>query len=518
MVDPPISFLSLPPAVRRDVYILAGLKRICPLVIRREQPASGQPQQQDDPPIPGAHGVSRADCRYKRLLRGNWSAVYQYQPDCSCPGLPKQLLLVSKAVYNDARAILYGENKFAVRAHKARDLDVLKTLSGRSIQEMTCLMLRLNCWPCPRGHDLANLAHGRCMVCNAPTSTSDYPLVAGRSSEAEDMLQAWAKVCAVLTSQVRAGRLCLTLICDVDDIDTAERVVKPLFGIPRLKSCTIRLGRRRDEKLRSLARVTSLKLTDTYQHAGPGSSRISFASLPPEIRLRILRFTHLGEWGSFSGKHTGLLIEEQTLVQRVGPARKPLKMCCHCCSFTKKDCCCPVRYAAYSDSCQCRVLPLETLRVSRQMNMDASEILYSTNTFVFRGAFADTLRFLRSLRPSTLKLFRRICLALMDNQSRNWSKREENWSAIIRLIRDNFCLSALTITVDASCDEETAMWADEDDDLLAEMRQTYVDISRVVKDMLVGLKSYRLILGIDQDRYHRILSVDKELASLLEAP
>jgi hypothetical protein len=105
---------------------------------------------------------------------------------------------------------------------------------------------------------------------------------------------------------------------------------------------------------------------------------------------------------------------------------------------------------------------------------------------------------------------------LVDNESGYWSIREEAWTALVRLIRDNFCLSALTITVDASCDEEIAMWADDDEELLTEMRKTYVGISRVVKDMLVGLRGYHLVLGVDQERYHHILGVDKELASLLE--
>jgi hypothetical protein len=499
MSVPPASLLSLPFSIRRDIYILAGLSRLCPLAIVQEQSVSTPSQQHRDFPIPGVRATSRPNCRYKRFLLGLWAGVYQSEPDCFCPEIPKQLLLVSKAVYNETHDILYRENSFLVRAHEAKDLAVLKTLSSHSIHVMTRLMVRLNCWPCRRGHDPANFTLGRCLVCQTPMSTSDSPLRAG-NSETEDMAQSWAEVCIMLESNVTVGRLRLTFICDVDDIEIAKRIIRPLEKIPRLKSCGIRLGRNRNDELRSLARTTSLKLTAANQPAEHSSSRISFSSLPLEIRLRILEFTHLGKEGSFSRSYTKLVIEKRTLVQREGPPNKILrKMCCNACNFTKKDCCCPLRYAAYSPSCRCRVLPLELLLVSRQMDMDASKVLYATNTFIFRDSFSSTCSFLESLRLSTLKLFRRITFAFEPNQTGNWSSHEEAWTSLIQFIRNNFSLSTLVVTIDASCDEETAMWADENDATMNAMRDTYIGATRVIKNLLFGLRGYHLEVAVHNE-------------------
>lgn len=513
MAVPAASFLGLPASIRREIYILAGLSKLCPLAIVE---ADSGPERYKEPPLPGSIPRnpyvpgSRYECRYKRLLIGRLDAIYRSGPDCLCPDMPKQLLLVNKAIYNETHAILYGENGFVVRAHKAKDLDVLRSLSGRSINMMTSLMVRLNSWPCPRGHDQTNFKVGKCILCKTPTlSISDPPLRTGNSSS-EDMAQAWEEVCRILASNVAAGQLGLTLICDVDNIDIAKRILQPLEKIPQLKSCAIRLGRNRNDELRSLASTASLKLTAANQLAEQPSFRKSFSDLPAEIRLRILEFTHLGKQGDFSTKdhklHNGIVIEKKTMVVRPDPRQLILtKMCCNACTFTKLDCCCPLRYAAYSPTCQCRVLPLELLLVSRQMDMDASEILYSTNTFVFRQSFDDTLSFLQSLRPSTLKLFRRITFQLEATQTGNWSVQQEAWSSLIRFIGSSFSVSKLVVTINPFEDDETAMWADEDPRVADAMHDTYVGVARVVKDLLSGLRGY-----------HMNLVVHSELASSLE--
>lgn len=507
------SFLSLPYSIRREIYILAGLSRFCPFAIITEQEASSratppQHQHQWPPPPPGIQRRSWRDCIYPKLAFGHSGRVSDSEPGCYCPKIPKQLLLVSKAVYNDTCDILYGENSFIVRAHEAKALNILKSLSIHAIHVMRYLMVRLNCWPCRRGHHRANFSRRLCMTCQTPIASSDCPLRTG-DSESEDMVQSWFEVCQILESNLVAGRLTLSFICDVDDMEIAKRILEPLENIPRLRSCDIRLGRKRNDDLRSLARKTCLKLTAANQLPEHGSSHVSFADLPREIRLRILEFTHLGKHGH-PRHYTKLAIEKKTLVQREGGHNLILqKMCCNACNFTKKDCCCPLRYAAYSASCQCRILPLELMLVSRQMDIDASEILYSTNTFVFRDAFDSTLGFLQSLRPNTLRLLRHVAFALEPSQTGNWSLQEEAWNSLIRFVRDNFSVSSLIVTIDAECDGETALWADQNPDTLNAMHETYVGVTRVVKDLLFGLRGYYLELIVD-------LVVDDELAPMLE--
>lgn len=497
MDTPRATFLTLPPSIRREIYILAGLSRLCPVAI-----------VQDDPQYPRTLGPehqprSRYECRYKRLQIGRLDGIYRGGPDCLCPALPKQLLLVNKTIHKEAHDVLYSENGFVVRAHKADDLNVLRSLSGRSISMMTRLLVRLNCWPCPRGHDPANFRRGICIPCRALVSTSDLPLRTD-SRESVKMAQAWEEVCNILAANVTAGQLDLTLISDADDVEIAKRIMnrimKPLESLPQLKSCAIRLGRSRNNELRTLARTTSLQLTATSQPTEQPSAGKSIMDLPPEIRLRILDYTHLGKEGDFSQKHKNLQVEGGTLCVRTDRRQLILrKMCCNECNFTKLDCCCPLRYAAHSAACQCRILPLELMLVSRQMNMDACETLYATNTFVFRQTFVETLKFFQSLRPSTLKLIRHIAFELETDQTKFWNKTQEPWTALVQFISSNLTVSRLIMTIDPFEDDEHAMWWDEHPHVASGMRDTYVGLTQVVKAQLSGLRGYHLKLSLHSE-------------------
>ncbi|CAH0047077.1 unnamed protein product, partial [Clonostachys solani] len=291
-----------------------------------------------------------------------------------------------KFLHKEAQEILYGENKFVIRSHhkQAGDLDILNHLSLDALSAMRCLMVRLNSWPCIRGHSDANLDEdcNECKICSFPVPLSD-PEISTANSDFKSIIQTWTTICQRLSTGVSPGRLHLEFIADVRDLPTAKRLAEPLGSLPRLQGCIVRFGRKPNHTLSSLARSIASRLTHKTEEAAT-SGRTGRSAF-----IYILKHTNIGPWGSFLPELDAIHVMNKTFDQRYTLAGKgsiiPVRRCCHYCSFTKLHCSCPLNYAAYSPQCQCRVLPLELFLVSRQMRLDASEVFYGANVFRFRG-------------------------------------------------------------------------------------------------------------------------------------
>lgn len=216
---------------------------------------------------------------------------------------------VSRRVGDEGLNVLLRTNRFVVRARAGRPemLAPLATGIPEAHQaRMTSLLVRLNCWPCPWGHDETRTHPRRspdnCCVCAAHTSEAD-PALSSSCSAGLDMLEAWELVCARLGSGLRPRRLDLTLICDIDpaaDGGVASRLLDPLrCYLPLLRSCTLRLGH--SSKERNLARMAGqaalalvgIGTVESSQNTKP----FPFDRLPWELKIRILRYTHLGPPG-----------------------------------------------------------------------------------------------------------------------------------------------------------------------------------------------------------------------------
>lgn len=128
------------------------------------------------------------------------------------------------------------------------------------------------------------------------------------------------------------------------DCPARHRAYEPL---PRLKECSIRLGRKKGYSLRSLARSTALQLTRGVEKKKPPA--VSFSSLPWEIRLRILWFTNLRPRGTFlkSTDHEleTIHVNRGRFAHEIG-FRRGFRTCCLDCSFTKPHCSCPLNFAS----------------------------------------------------------------------------------------------------------------------------------------------------------------------------
>jgi hypothetical protein len=195
---------------------------------------------------------------------------------------------------------------------------------------------------------------------------------------------------------------------DMEDTTTANCILELFKGFPCLSACTIRFGRRPDDKLRSLGRETSIILTTNPGLPHTRTLHFPFMSLPRELRLEILKYTSLSSGIAAYKSSEDLVIQNGKLVQHNGLWRALTRECCGKCTFTKIDCCRISAYAAYSTTRECRTIPLEVTLVSRQMYLDAADVLYPTNNFIFKESLTASLGFFQKLQPASLKLLRRV--------------------------------------------------------------------------------------------------------------
>ena len=256
---------------------------------------------------------------------------------------------------------------FILRGHAGFDLANLLSLGSKALAAMTSLLVRLNTWPCPNGHEILDHRRTRCMKCNNEVAADPICNSYGLKLRTKgNFLKQWEQACSHLASGISLGQLHLTFICDVEDLAAGDKHIEPLTNLPKLKTNTIRLGRLRNRDLASLAERTSQKMTSTFI---PGSG-FPFELLPEEIRLRVLQFTHIGPNGPYHDRYEDLFVESGKLI-------KSTALCCSACTGTYRDCCCMNLHSSYSKSCLCRRLPKELLSVSRQIRRETLEVLFA---------------------------------------------------------------------------------------------------------------------------------------------
>ncbi|PVH99887.1 hypothetical protein DM02DRAFT_614709 [Periconia macrospinosa] len=309
----------------------------------------------------------------------------------------------------------------------------------------------------------------------------------GGDDDSENIFHAVGSICRFLGSQIASDRLAFTFICDVKDYTTAKRLLRPFDALPRLKECNIRIGNRRDGALRSLARSTSTAATTDNQTGNTEGMPFPFMKLPRELRIQILQQTDLGGFGKdLDIRDLGLMSKQTTRFK-----------CCGNCTFTKSDCCCPLNFSAQSNSCTCRILPMELFLTNRQMGLDATEVLYSSNNFKFKGNLISFLNIFRGFRHHTLKSFRRISFDFYSTQTTQWMlNHSQYWIETISFIRDNFDVSKLQLSVITTDDSKECKWSNYSERTTVPLYNAYVAITRTVKQQLPHLRDFHVTLGV----------------------
>lgn len=481
--------MDLPLKARHRVYAYLRLFRLCPIELNRPE-VYNSPYEPSSSSSPGWRLLSITPMKCLYIARKTHSNSNQSMPpeipDCQCPKLPLLgLLLVSRAFYHDVFNAFYSRNYFVIRIHDARGYESFHV--GQHIQStLTSLLVRLNSWPCPRGHEETWGDGLRCATCNYNTTNADPPMDM-TSRAGDDLLHWWRWFAKGLRSSISSNHLDLMLICDVTDKTSGMAVVEPLLTFPTLKRCTIRLGRRFNYELSQLAEEASLRAQALFIET---QGTFPFQRLPKELRLQILSYTHLGDHNSYSEDSRLLKIVNNTLVK----ASRRITTCCRRCTATLVDCCCASSRAAYSSTCECRQIPFALLFVSKQMKADTIQVLLSQNAFKFLQDPKETINFLRNFPQETLKYIRRTQFQFSEGEIMEWEKRgyREKLTQLVVFIRDNFEVSKLSITVileswDIGC------YAEDDEDLRF-IYDIYRDITRALRQ-LPALEDVQFDLG-----------------------
>jgi len=472
-----LSFLDLPLQARLRIYSNLGLVRPCPIDLTTDQTASAPPNSRRH-----AFGDSSDDCFY-RMRRGRRLVLGRSAWDCYCPKLPLELLLICREIRQEAFGIFYGRNKFVLRGHTEADLALLSRMSVKALRTMTSLLIRLNCWPCPRGHEGHTSHDGRCAVCLTPTRDAD--LVLNSASETGHILvQRWKSACNHLSSAISPGQLKLTFICDVTDLASGEKVVEPLLTLPILKQCTIRLGRQQNADLRKLAEKTCRRMTNDYIPL-PG---FPYLQLPQELRLQILNFTDLGPGAGYLDQFCLLCIQDNMLVKKYETSQTQLSTCCSECTDTFADCCCPTMHGSHATSCKCREFPSALFSVNRQMYQDALEAFYMNACFEFVESPMEVLSFLTRRPRNVLRFVRKIIFRVQPRQFFGWSNdgQLQHWKSLAAFIKDNFNISNLSIVIDSEEMYDHCMEAEREED-----NRFYYEASREIADAMCILRGIR---------------------------
>ena len=463
-------FLDLPPDIRGRIYFHAGLSRPCPVTICWKD--SERPVRQD---FDTDYCIYRMKCR-GRLIPTNTRQEF----DCFCPFFPLALLRVCRTIYHEAIAFFYGKNKFQLLGSGVRDdLKVIFTLTGPALASMTSLLIRLNCWPCLRGHDVVNPGNTVCRICYT------YPPKGERYASSENLL-IWRAICARLANFVQPGQLNFTFISDMEDFRNAQDVCLSIKLLPRLKTCNIRLEDHPVYELSELARQTAQQQTGKLVGAQP----FKFIHLPEELRLRILSFTHLGPDSGFDSNYKNIAVIRYRIQVR-GHSFDTPRRCCWRCNDTKSNCCCPTARAAVSDGCLCRKIPSELFRVSKQMKSEAEYIFFSFNCFDFNMDIERASSFIANCwSKKNLRSIRRIRFIFNDNQIKGWKEIRPAWRKLVKLIQQDFTVRNLCLIINTEENYDTCLWTQDDDKL----RYVYDAYCQIALDLhiLDGLQDLHL--------------------------
>jgi hypothetical protein len=447
-------FLDLPRSIRRRIYILAGLVRVCPISFNTEGQDKREYLQECqewcfdsiDPPVIDFNTQAGWRCFYrrKRFMDETINATLEGF-DCVCKPLPTALLLVSHRIYDEVSSILFSENTFRVCRSDRRSLSALLMLRPSALQSMTSLSIRLNacsCIPhhqCPEQRDLDK----SCPKCHFNCKLGrDFPTSVTQLG-GQALISEWTFIAKRLARYITPSQLRLSIICDTLDYVTGEHIAETLLELPQLRECALRLGQAPDPSLHGLCEGTVLQLTSrpTYYHR---HNSFPFSELPEEVQRQILGYTDL--------------VCPEAIVWTGGYGLER-SSCCMRCTDALEACCCSVLHAAYSSNlCSCWAMPSAIFSINRRLHEYAIEIFFSKNTFKLYPGDPEPesdsrylLRFLQAIPQRALMYIRSIHLIFegLDYHILGPGKVfQKNWNSTVEFISRNLKLPQLCLTIE----------------------------------------------------------------------
>lgn len=196
-----ISFLNLPPNIRRCIYDEVGLISDCLINLRRRENRDRDPLEESTASDTSSHSTKAGDDE-------------TYWEGCS---LWYNLLQTSRAIYNEVSSIIYSENKFMIRQRDGGNLRPLQNLSPKCLASLTCLIIRINISSCDIGEHCREVGLDDARY----SCKHDKPL--GKLSRADkSIISEWQRTASRLATYIQPSRLKLYFTCDTQDYETAK--------------------------------------------------------------------------------------------------------------------------------------------------------------------------------------------------------------------------------------------------------------------------------------------------------
>lgn len=375
---------------------------------------------------------------------------------------PTQLFRVNRIIHDEVTSIAYSENSFSIfHTHPSGFLGfyALSTQAKASLRSLTvglCFRSRdmqrevqhdwkyIPDYDSPEESAVASWKS----IGSQPYWKSDfrYKTMIGRAT-----IEAWKRLVKALTITVTASQLALDVICDVEDYEIGENLVKPIYRLPQLRKCAIRLNHSPDPYLRGLAEKAVLYATGQFHAPTLSGKPFRFLDLPAEIQRNILSHTDLVCPTDYAVGHG---------VSFSTSFRWPNR-CCKGCSDTNEACHCSVFCSAFSTwICDCWRPPTSLFLVNRLFNEYATEIFMSNTFLLFdeteKNHQSNPLIFLKSLSVAQIKFCRKIVFEFQnldidedskEPMSSTYHDFQPVFEEAIQFIYDNFNLKRLTLWI-----------------------------------------------------------------------
>ena len=419
------NFFCIPPAIRYQIYVEAGLV--------------------DDSDLAFNGYDNDAVCLRAEELK-------------NC----RNLLLTCRTVYAEVSLYLYSSNRFLIHYKGSKGLQILRNLRPSSLASLTDLTLHLNVTSCPPGGVCFKAHSGGGQICRGQNT----PLRAS-SHECRALLSDWQTTFKYMTAHLTASQLRFHLVCDVEDLETAHQVVKPLTSTRLLADCAIRLARQPDSRIQRLARETAMRATGNFQKQSASSFR--YLDLPPELRQKILEYTNLVtplrevEWNPKNGFYL------RYSTWRCGGEWECPPELHHACRFrncwewSNRGCFCCRYHAAFSSKCHCWSPPTDLFLVCQAMRAHAQAIFFASNRFIItpstgchsppEGAPArlEVSEFLLNIVPRTALYFINFLEVVIPPFDEYYLHSDgpayQEWLQTIEYVKEKFNLPLLTLRI-----------------------------------------------------------------------
>ena len=303
--------------------------------------------------------------------------------------LPLNLLYVCRTMHDEVEKLLYGENHFFITRRDPGGLGALLNLSLTATRHLSQLTIRVNIESCIGMCCSDGYSCGNHRQMNGWTHVHDTPLSC-ISDEEKDIVSQWQQICTLL-SKIPANQLALYVICDCQDLETAEIIVDALSSMPRLYDFALRLAFNYQKKLQHLATTAVFSLVG---HLRVPSAPFRFLDLSKEIQLHILSYTSLVPKPDFSSEWGGPYVRYYDE-----------KFCrfnnfndCNGIASTSRppedegysggwlgacipQCFCTVAHSAFTFKCKCEDDVSKYFFVSRQFKELSELVYYASNRF-----------------------------------------------------------------------------------------------------------------------------------------